>query len=95
MDGRGGVGGDGVGVFKYFLRNFILYSTIKSMYIDFYDIYGFVWSIYRLVVSKSRFPEVEVTGITSVAYEHVPLLNNITIGTNRNPEEYYFWPIAY
>ena len=38
-DGRGGVGGDGVGAFKQFLINFILYLTIKSLYIDFYVSY--------------------------------------------------------
>ena len=85
----------GVGAFKQFLINFILYLIIKSFCIDFCDIYGFVCSIYRLALTKSRIPDVEMTGITSVAYGYVPLLNNITISTNFNLEDNYFSPITF
>ena len=33
--------------------------------------------------------------VSSFKFTITPLLNNITFGTNRNPEEYYFWPITF
>ena len=68
---------------------------MKSFYVNFHDIYGFVYSIYNLALTKSRIPDVKMTGITSVAHGYVPLLNNITISTNFNLEDNYFSPITF
>ena len=78
-----------------FSEFFILYLIIRSFYVDLHDFCGFVYSIYRLAIAKSRITDVKMTGITSVAYGYVPLLNNITISTNFNLENNYFSPITF
>jgi hypothetical protein len=83
-----------MGIFKHILMNFIYYFVINKFYdVNFDNIYRFLYSIYKLSLTKSYIPDMTITGITSVVYRR--LIHISYINTNFHPEDIYFSPITF